>query len=685
VNLDRGHRLGDWVVDRPLGAGGMGSVFRCHSVLADDVLAAVKVLEVSDFGDYEKRFVQELRTLASLSHPAIVKVHGGGRDEEHRLVYLAMELVEGEDLEHVLQKGPLAAEQALSIFGPVADALRYTHEKGVAHRDIKPANIMIRADGTPVIVDFGIAVAKGHTRLTREGMVPGTVAYLPPEIFQGDPPNAKSTDAYALGVVMWESLTGTPAFMGDPDSSDGEQMAQVLGKKLRGDALDPGNVVPEPLREAILRTTDPEPDTRLIDLAEVSALLAEATGEQALPAGRRRRYRPRRRSLASRLFAVVAVLALVGMGALSMGLLAVVLGLLFWGPDGSEGPARPPVNLAETLEKGAFALERGDLGDAYKHAGLALDDHPEDPYANLLYGQVLLKRGDLLLARPYLCGAVDGGLRAEVPAEVACARGSGAAVPLTAPLVAARVDLGAEIAASTGLLGELAAEEAAVADAAADTGMAPPAKSASRSRASRPAPAPSYAPAPIASAPSEPEPPPPPGAAPPAPPRMAEAEPEPEYEFDDDIADLFTIGSGSPEGGSIGGAGTDRAGAGSGAPTASAPAPAPTSAKVSTGSTEVTGTLSREDIERVIRRNIARIRACYEGELANTPGLSGRLVIRFVIGANGTVTTAAVEESTLNNAAMEACVVAQFRRMRFPAPEGGGVVTVTYPLVFTAQ
>jgi hypothetical protein len=453
VNLDRGHRLGDWVVDRPLGAGGMGSVFRCHSVLADDVLAAVKVLEVSDFGDYEKRFVQELRTLASLSHPAIVKVHGGGRDEEHRLVYLAMELVEGEDLEHVLQKGPLAAEQALSIFGPVADALRYTHEKGVAHRDIKPANIMIRADGTPVIVDFGIAVAKGHTRLTREGMVPGTVAYLPPEIFQGDPPNAKSTDAYALGVVMWESLTGTPAFMGDPDSSDGEQMAQVLGKKLRGDALDPGNVVPEPLREAILRTTDPEPDTRLIDLAEVSALLAEATGEQALPAGRRRRYRPRRRSLASRLFAVVAVLALVGMGALSMGLLAVVLGLLFWGPDGSEGPARPPVNLAETLEKGAFALERGDLGDAYKHAGLALDDHPEDPYANLLYGQVLLKRGDLLLARPYLCGAVDGGLRAEVPAEVACARGSGAAVPLTAPLVAARVDLGAEIAASTGLLG----------------------------------------------------------------------------------------------------------------------------------------------------------------------------------------------------------------------------------------
>jgi len=674
MNLERGHRLGDWVVDRPLGAGGMGSVFRCHSVLADDVLAAVKVLELSDFGDYEKRFVQELRTLASLSHPAIVKVHGGGRDESKRLVYLAMELVEGEDLEHVLQKGPLPVERALSIFGPVADALRYTHEKGVAHRDIKPANIMLRKDGTPVIVDFGIAVAKGHTRLTREGMVPGTVAYLPPEIFQGDPPNAKSTDAYALGVVMWESLTGTPAFQGDPDSSDGEQMAQVLGKKLRGDALDPGEAAPEPFREAILRTTDPEPDTRLIDLAEVSALLAEATGEVALPPGRARARRRRAgRGRGGRLVAVVAVLALFATGALALATLALVLGLLWWGgPRTAEEPSRPPVNLAETVEKGVFALERGDLGDAYKLAGLAIDDHPEDPNANLLYGQVLLKRGDLLLARPYLCAAVDGGLRDQVPADLECARGPGAAVPLTAPLMAARVDLGAEMAASRSLLGEIKAEEKAEAVAMADTEAPPmpePTPPASRSRASRSAPVDLEIAEPEAPAPSV-------AYAPPAPAPMA-TKSAPEMEpMVDSAPEIAAVG---------GGAEADRSssdGSGGAAPAASREA---TGGEVRLASPVVMGSLDKAVIQRVIRSHVAGLRRCYERALAVNPGLEGRVLVRFVIGADGRVTSAEVAESTLNDSSVESCLLAEFRRMEFPPPQGGGVVMVNYPLVFVPQ
>ena len=98
MTLASGTRLGDWVVERPLGAGGMGSVYRCHSVLAKDVVAAVKVLTTSALNDVEKRFVQELRTLSSLKHPNIVTVHGGGRCDDRDLLYIAMELVEGQDL-----------------------------------------------------------------------------------------------------------------------------------------------------------------------------------------------------------------------------------------------------------------------------------------------------------------------------------------------------------------------------------------------------------------------------------------------------------------------------------------------------------------------------------------------------------------------------------------------------------
>ena len=192
MTLKRGDKLGDWVVDSPLGAGGMGSVYRCHSVLANDVFAAVKVLTEAGSSDFQKRFVQEMRTLAALNHPAIVKVLGGGRDDARGLLYMAMELVDGEDLSDRLHRGMLDVDEAIAIFSPVAEALAYAHERGVAHRDIQPANIMLRADGTPVIVDFGIAVAHGHTRITQEGMLPGTMVYLPPEAFE-PPPGRTST------------------------------------------------------------------------------------------------------------------------------------------------------------------------------------------------------------------------------------------------------------------------------------------------------------------------------------------------------------------------------------------------------------------------------------------------------------------------------------------------------------
>lgn len=452
MNVRPGDRLGDWVVVNQLGAGGMGSVYRCHSTLSPDVRAAVKVLAPHDLGNVEDRFVREMRTLAALAHPSIVKVLGGGRDERRGLLYMAMELVEGDTLERLLARGPMTTEGALRIFAQLADALSYAHANGVAHRDIKPANIMIRRDATPVIVDFGIAVADEFTRFTNEATVPGTLPYLPPEVFRGQAPDPRAGDAYALGVVMWESVTGEVAFSTPPNTGEHERMVLVMGQKLRADALDPGASLAPPLRDAILRTTDPEPETRLIDLAEVRSLLA---GEGTLAGPLPRRSAVRRRAARSKwLVATAGLLGAVTIVGLLVALLAT--GSTAWwlhARSAARAVATPPVDLASTLREGSHALEQGELGPAWRHAGTALDDHPEDPYANLLYGQVLAVRGDGRLARPYLCAAVDGGLAEQVQAELSCERGGGGAVALTGPLATASVDLAAalgEVASGAG-------------------------------------------------------------------------------------------------------------------------------------------------------------------------------------------------------------------------------------------
>ena len=119
--------------------------------------------------------------------------------------------VEGEDLSKRLKRGKMSVDEALKVFGPITNALAYAHQNNIAHRDIKPANIMVRPDGIPVVVDFGIAVSAGQTRMTIDGGVPGTVAYMPPEVFAGGELNPRSGDAYALGVVMEAHRSGIRA------------------------------------------------------------------------------------------------------------------------------------------------------------------------------------------------------------------------------------------------------------------------------------------------------------------------------------------------------------------------------------------------------------------------------------------------------------------------------------------
>ncbi len=269
--LRAGERIGDWVVVKQIGEGGMGAVFLCHNQLSERMKAAVKVLKSHDLGEARERFIREMEALAHLQHPSIVRVMGSGEDSELGILWMAMEMLDGENLEDRLARGPMDRDEALPIFRKMVAALTYAHQMGVRHRDIKPANIMLCNDGAVKVLDFGIAVQAGRTRLTNDRTVPGTLPYIPPEIFEGTKPDPVLADVYASGLVLYEMVMGEPAYPEAPELSAGQRMAQIMAAKLTGGSVDPGNKTVRAIRQLISWTTEPEPDDRMPQMAMVLA------------------------------------------------------------------------------------------------------------------------------------------------------------------------------------------------------------------------------------------------------------------------------------------------------------------------------------------------------------------------------------------------------------------------------
>jgi eukaryotic-like serine/threonine-protein kinase len=200
---------GRYRVERTLGRGGMATVFLAEDLeLARPV--AVKVLDggLDGDGDLGERFRREARTAASLQHPNVVSVYDAG--EEDGRLYIVMECVAGEGLDALLaREGRLDPAHALRLADQASAGLGYAHAAGVVHRDVKPANLLLREDGVLKVTDFGIARATGDevTKLTQAGTILGTAAYLAPEQARGEPAEAPA-DVFALGVVLYEALTG---------------------------------------------------------------------------------------------------------------------------------------------------------------------------------------------------------------------------------------------------------------------------------------------------------------------------------------------------------------------------------------------------------------------------------------------------------------------------------------------
>lgn len=196
-----------------LGRGGMGEVWKAFDTATQRVVA-VKVLPAQMAADpmFEQRFRREAFTAAGLNNPHVVPIHNFGEIDGR--LYVDMRLIEGEDLEHTLARGPLEPERAVSIVEQISSALNAAHRVGLVHRDVKPSNILIAEDDFAYLIDFGIARGAGETKLTATGNVVGTWAYMAPERFSTGVSDARS-DIYALACVLYECLTSSRPFPGD--------------------------------------------------------------------------------------------------------------------------------------------------------------------------------------------------------------------------------------------------------------------------------------------------------------------------------------------------------------------------------------------------------------------------------------------------------------------------------------
>jgi eukaryotic-like serine/threonine-protein kinase len=247
-----------------IGAGGMSTVYRARDHrLGRDV--AIKILHAQFAADHDfvERFRQEAEFAAGLSaHPNIVSIFDVGEDGDVR--YMVMELIDGRNLKDLIRdEAPLTTERAFAIGQAIASALAFAHQRGLIHRDIKPQNILVSPDGSVHVADFGIARSAASSQVTRTGVVLGTAHYLSPEQAQGQPASAAS-DIYALGIVLFEMLTGNLPF--DADNALAVAMKQVHELPPSPNKLNPD--ISPGAAAVVLRALNKDPGERYRSAAE---------------------------------------------------------------------------------------------------------------------------------------------------------------------------------------------------------------------------------------------------------------------------------------------------------------------------------------------------------------------------------------------------------------------------------
>src|SRR5436309_13859412 len=268
MTLANGARLGPYEIIAPIGAGGMGEVYKARDTRLGRVVAVKICAE-----QFSERFEREARAVAALNHPNICTLHDVGPN------YLVMEYIEGPTL-----AGPMPLAEALPIARQIAEALEAAHEKGIIHRDLKPANIKLTSDGKVKVLDFGLAKAfDNDTRSsdpansptltispTSAGMILGTAGYMSPEQARGVPVD-KRADIWAYGVVLYEMLSGREMFSGETVS---DTLAAVLRANFEWSG--PPADTPAPIRRLLRRCLERDRKKRLRDIGDALVEIDEA-------------------------------------------------------------------------------------------------------------------------------------------------------------------------------------------------------------------------------------------------------------------------------------------------------------------------------------------------------------------------------------------------------------------------
>jgi serine/threonine protein kinase len=294
MSLTSGTKLGPYEIQAPLGAGGMGEVYRARDTrLGRDV--ALKILPESFARDSDRlhRFEQEARAVAALNHPNILAVFDIG--EHNGVPFLVSELLEGETLRSALDRGSLSQRKAIDYGVQVAQGLASAHEKAIVHRDVKPENIFVTRDGRIKILDFGLArlaqkasaaradidgvtLTSSHTAA---GLVMGTASYMAPEQVRGEPADAR-TDIFAFGAVLYEMLSGRRAFLRDTPA---ETMTAIL-KEDPPELSDSAHPVSPALDRIMRRCLEKNPEQRFQSAKDLSFALSALSGTDSSAAAR---------------------------------------------------------------------------------------------------------------------------------------------------------------------------------------------------------------------------------------------------------------------------------------------------------------------------------------------------------------------------------------------------------------
>ncbi len=348
MRLAAGTKLGPYEITSLLGAGGMGEVYLAHDVRLGRYVA-IKILpdQFSSDGQRMARFEREAKVLASLNHPNIAAIYG--LEESNHVPALVMELVDGPTLADRIKQGALPREDALPIAKQIAEALEYAHERSIIHRDLKPANVKITPNGAAKVLDFGLAKALeaessvtdistsptlSHAA-TQAGMLLGTAAYMSPEQARGKKVDRRA-DIWSFGVVLFEMLSGKPAFAGETIS---DTLAAVIRADPEWGTLP--NDLPPSITRLLHRCLTKDPNLRLRDVGEariaIDNALSAAPEETYAPQAVIQEQPPTWRRVLPWALAAIAIL------------LAATLGSMYWHARQTETEPRQVMQLSLAL------------------------------------------------------------------------------------------------------------------------------------------------------------------------------------------------------------------------------------------------------------------------------------------------------------------------------------------------